>query len=138
MSLYLLLAFVVAQYSPGTLKEVFKKYSQINHNLRSKYCCGFRLLRRKAEKVDEYKGLFPIVGLDTNDKHQVYVTWCDHLPCRNSNCEVDFSLANLCLEGKLDRTTLNLLRPVSYYDAQASEPDKQSTPNYVTNENGCR
>lgn len=114
MTLALLVAFVVAQFAPAPLSDVIKRYNKINHNLRRSFCSGFRLLRRKAENVEDYKNLFPIVGLDTNEQNELYCVLCDHLPCRNSNVEIEYTLGSLCLQNKLERKTLNSLRPVFF------------------------
>lgn len=140
MSLALLIVLVVVQYAPAPLKEVIRKYHSINHTLKKSYCCGFKLLRRKPTNLNQFLNPYPIVGVDCDEHHNIYVVICDHSPCRNSNAEVEYTLGSLCLDNRLSREALNLMRPYSYYDSFRKNPTtKCMIPNYngIVN-NGCR
>lgn len=124
--------FVQPCYNLANPKEVIKYFNTIDHTKKKTFCPGAKLLRRRSS---DYNGLFPIIGLDTNEDGILYTTLCEHNPCRNSCFEFEFVVGNLVLEGKLTREQLNDIRPLEWVDI--ANKDDTKSPKYKGNSFRC-
>lgn len=128
--------FVIPQMRPASLSDVYLAYDSINHRFRKSYCSGFRLVRKIPIDPDNFKHQWPIAAIDYNEQGELFCVLCDHLPCFNSNVEVEYILGNLIIQGKISRSALNKIRPFSFLDVNAA--NKARSPNYIESSGtGC-
>ncbi len=139
MTLALLVALVVVQYAPASMREISTKYLSIQHDKKKSFCSGFKLLRKRPCHHSLFMDKYPLENIDYDEDKNLFVILCDHSPCRSTNTEIEFTLASLCLQDKIDKDDLNLLRPVSFYESVGNPNQlKALTPKYYNYSNGCR